>query len=542
MRGQTGHVGCPALQAVHRLPRRRNHRGSGSLHPGLYRNCHRLAFIRAVAVGGRRHQIVGINGVVAVHIDRLLDLTAQRVVFVQRGASRRSHAAHQLLLRIVILRFGVAVRIGRLVLPPQHVGINRLVLRQRLLPVRAVLIALRMHRRAGNSGQRAVNRGRNLRAAIRPRHGFGIGHHIRRFRIGLRISGTVAERVLRGGQFAVDVFVRRSQFAAVPPLDRHRRLVAGGIVAVQRRDPVADRVAEPSGQVVIPVGGGHAVAVGFRLHAAAAVGAARRRTIQIAGRRGAPETVERGMHGFAGQRFRAVFHMIGPHALNPARGILHRNGFGAQHHRRRHRRRIRRAAPGGFRFRTGTVTLVFGQRYRAVRPLLQSHPSVERTGSIGHIIGFRHISSIAFVILRVCIRSRCDIAVAYRTASGSQHVIDFRLRIARDLNSIICDRVGRYRGQTTNLFRRRNEFTIGIVGITRTTAVRLGNRRQVAVCVIRIGGHRIADPAFNHLIFTIGKFLLRHFLLQERCGNRTKVTIFNPLRTGIATRHSFAFR
>ena len=29
MRGQTGHVGCPALQAVHRLPRRRDHRGSG---------------------------------------------------------------------------------------------------------------------------------------------------------------------------------------------------------------------------------------------------------------------------------------------------------------------------------------------------------------------------------------------------------------------------------------------------------------------------------------------------------------------------------
>ena len=227
----------------------------------------------AVAVGNGSNKICTVDKIVAIHINGLLDLTAQRVVFVQRGASCRSHAAHQLLFRVVILRFCIAICIFRLVLAAKHVSINRLILRKCLLPIRTILKSLRIYCRACDRNLRTIFHCYNPCRVIRIDGLFRISDFIiGSTRISPSICCTITKSIDFRRKLTVHIFARRRNFVPVTSLHSHRRLVAGIVIGIKCRYAVTDSVADSLCQIVICVCCRNSVAVGFRFHAAATVG------------------------------------------------------------------------------------------------------------------------------------------------------------------------------------------------------------------------------------------------------------------------------
>ena len=158
-----------------------------------------------------------------------------------------------------------------------------------------------MHRRPRNAGRLAEIGGRHLRAAVRIRLRLGGGSAGSAPAEG----GAFIQRVHRCGQDAVGVFAPGRDLPIIAPLDRHRRLLPGPVVGVQRGDSVADRVAHPL-KVVIRISRGHAAAVGFGFHPAAAVSTRTRRAVEILRRGRAAEHVERGV----GRANRPIIYII----------------------------------------------------------------------------------------------------------------------------------------------------------------------------------------------------------------------------------------
>ena len=231
-------IRAPAFQPVERLLFGRNRLEVFTLHPALHGNRHRLAGLGSVTVRGDRHEVGRVDQAVRIHVVRLLHLTAERVVFVQRHTARRSHTLHHLTLRIVIPhRFG-AVRIDRLILAAELVGTGRFSLRQCPPPVRTVFVGLSTHRGPGNAGHLARRITRDLRRTVRT------GHRIRRDTVA--VSRHVAERIGRGGQASVDITARSRDLAAVAAGYRGRKQVPGLIVGVEGRDSVANRMIRPA--------------------------------------------------------------------------------------------------------------------------------------------------------------------------------------------------------------------------------------------------------------------------------------------------------
>ena len=75
-------------------------------------------------------------------------------------------------------------------------------------------------------------------------------------RVSPRIAGDAPHRIGRARQLPVAVGALRRDLPVVPPLDRHRRLVAQCVIAVQRRDSIPDGVAYTL-EVIVGVGRHH---------------------------------------------------------------------------------------------------------------------------------------------------------------------------------------------------------------------------------------------------------------------------------------------